>query len=773
MTTEQMFHNNHTSSAAEGKVGAEHIARRLAEECGKSCCPKQHGGSWSVHCPAHDDATPSLSVTDMDGKILVKCFAGCEQQEVIVALRERGLWPEEGAGLTVEQLAEAKGLPERWLRDLGVREGKDGFGEDRRPCVVIPYADASGEERALRKRLRTTGDRFRWRSGDKATLYGLPRLRRAKDAGYVILVEGETDAWTCWHAGMSALGVPGAASWQPFWKLHVEDIERVYIWHEPDAGGDNLAAKVLADLPDALLVEPPQGIKDVNELWLSMKCDVAIFRERMQELLEAARPLSAIQQEALGEQARELLTTSEGVLDDPALLHRLLLASEEYGHVADRQNVAALHLALATAKQMPAAVIVKGVSSSGKNHLVDAVRRVWPDDLVIWRSGMSPRALVYSGEDLRHRFLVLAEAHAIQGEIGVFLLRSLISERRLSYETVIDGKAVKLEKEGPTGMVVTTTRSFLDAELETRCWTLESKDDPEYNRAAIASIAAQNSGAQPPIDERLRAGLGWLLLAGDVAVDISFARWLGDRAPYALAESKRLFERLLAVVAASAWLYQRQRGRNEDGKIVANVADYAIARGLFGPSFKAGSAGMTEAQRVVYEAVQALCKPNPLRELSLREIAKAAGKNPGTVGAHLGALKKHGFVWQEKRGGPWQLHDKPPKERDLPDPQDLVDEFPDLAAACVDPISGDKNTYAPEPPENDPTAQRPTLSPPRAPIEEETVGPASQRPLGQPTPVGPEPNAQKSANSNRRSAKNGRGVGPLGAKGGETMRVFS
>jgi len=52
-----------------------------------------HGDhKFIARCPAHDDRNPSLSVTDVGGKILVKCFAGCSQESVIVALRDLGLW---------------------------------------------------------------------------------------------------------------------------------------------------------------------------------------------------------------------------------------------------------------------------------------------------------------------------------------------------------------------------------------------------------------------------------------------------------------------------------------------------------------------------------------------------------------------------------------------------------------------------------------------------------------------------------------------------------
>jgi putative DNA primase/helicase len=45
-------------------------------------------------CPAHDDRNPSLAISERDGRILVKCFAGCTQADVIETLKSRGLWPE-------------------------------------------------------------------------------------------------------------------------------------------------------------------------------------------------------------------------------------------------------------------------------------------------------------------------------------------------------------------------------------------------------------------------------------------------------------------------------------------------------------------------------------------------------------------------------------------------------------------------------------------------------------------------------------------------------
>lgn len=41
---------------------------------------------WIAKCPAHEDRSPSLSVRDADGTVLLHCFAGCAPSEVISAV---------------------------------------------------------------------------------------------------------------------------------------------------------------------------------------------------------------------------------------------------------------------------------------------------------------------------------------------------------------------------------------------------------------------------------------------------------------------------------------------------------------------------------------------------------------------------------------------------------------------------------------------------------------------------------------------------------------
>jgi putative DNA primase/helicase len=58
---------------------------------------RKAGSSWVACCPAYHDRKPSLSIREADdGKVLVRCHAGCPQDSVIAALRQRGLWAGKG-----------------------------------------------------------------------------------------------------------------------------------------------------------------------------------------------------------------------------------------------------------------------------------------------------------------------------------------------------------------------------------------------------------------------------------------------------------------------------------------------------------------------------------------------------------------------------------------------------------------------------------------------------------------------------------------------------
>lgn len=58
---------------------------------------KQTGqGRYIACCPAHNDKHPSLAIRDDEGKILLRCFAGCSAFEIVssIGLELADLFPE-------------------------------------------------------------------------------------------------------------------------------------------------------------------------------------------------------------------------------------------------------------------------------------------------------------------------------------------------------------------------------------------------------------------------------------------------------------------------------------------------------------------------------------------------------------------------------------------------------------------------------------------------------------------------------------------------------
>jgi putative DNA primase/helicase len=89
-----------------------------AETIAKVLGGRKAGGGWMARCPAHADREPSLSISDArDGKLLVRCHAGCDQQKVIAALKARGIWQgtdrRDGTRIRSQPSPAAKDEPDR------------------------------------------------------------------------------------------------------------------------------------------------------------------------------------------------------------------------------------------------------------------------------------------------------------------------------------------------------------------------------------------------------------------------------------------------------------------------------------------------------------------------------------------------------------------------------------------------------------------------------------------------------------------------------------
>jgi putative DNA primase/helicase len=296
-----------TTTPLRAQVGAMMTFEEILSHLPGPRKPNGKGG-FLVPCPAHDDADPSLSISPGNGSgPLFKCFAGCDTESILAAkgwtwqdiLPPRGTTHRKSspvkasrtsAPITVSDLSSDKGIPEDFLRGLGIEERPGG--------VLIPYRLMDGSP-AIRQRARTAlsaGAGSVWLPGDGSPVpYGVDRLLDAREKGFLVLVEGESDCWTLWLYGFPALGIPGGTMIKTLQLEYLLDIEEIYVWREPDKAGGTFAEKIPARLREigytgGIFEAKLDGVKDPNELH---KKNPEGFKAAFQAALDAARTAPA------------------------------------------------------------------------------------------------------------------------------------------------------------------------------------------------------------------------------------------------------------------------------------------------------------------------------------------------------------------------------------------------------------------------------------------------------------------------------------------------
>ncbi len=565
---------------------------------------KKHNGFYRAFCPAHNDNnTPNLDVKEGDdGRALLICRVGCETPEIVAALglEMKDLFEHRNGHKKVlrsmpskttatvqpcnlKNYAEAKGLPVEFLRKQGLRDQKYQ-GE---PAVRISYRGVDGSEVAVRFRIALEksaegDDRFRWRTGSKAGLYGLCRLERIRKAGYVVLVEGESDAQTLWYHGIPALGIPGASNWKAEFAEYLEGIEKIYAVIEPDQGGDTLQGKLAGcgAIKDRLHLVELVEHKDASGLYL---VDREGFKGKFLLALTTAAPLVELERAESDSAAREAWAECEELAQTPDILERFAGELAKSGVAGESRVAKLLYLAVTSRLlERPVSVAVKGPSSGGKSYLTERVLEFFPESAFYALTAMSERALAYSEEPLQNRILVIYEAAGMSGDFQSYLVRSLLSEGRLRYEVVektSEGLKPRLiEREGPTGLLVTTTAVKLHPENETRLLSLTVTDSRKQTRDIMAALASE-AGGEPPDLGRWHSLQGWLA-AAEHRVSVPYAGELAAAIPPVAVRLRRDFGALLNLIRAHAILHQVNREKNTEGRIVATLEDYSHARNL-------------------------------------------------------------------------------------------------------------------------------------------------------------------------------------------------
>lgn len=183
-----------------------------------------NGDRVQAQCPAHDDTSPSLSITRIDGSALVHCHAGCETVDVLAAV-----------GLTMADLY-----------------------DDRRGATYR-YPDGRMVHRSPTKQFRQSGN-----TKGKALFHA----DRIDGAPLVYVCEGEKDVLAVESAGGVAVcpamgaGKAHLFDWSP---LRGVDVVVVADRDEPGGKHADQVAALLADVTSSVRVTVPAVGKDAAD----------------------------------------------------------------------------------------------------------------------------------------------------------------------------------------------------------------------------------------------------------------------------------------------------------------------------------------------------------------------------------------------------------------------------------------------------------------------------------------------------------------------------
>jgi hypothetical protein len=554
-------------------------------------------------------------------------------------------------GCTIEQFADATALPVAFLKEVGAKQGTSGG----RPCVRLsdkvaalapPSEDGPLEQEAIE------------RKGRSPALFGLDSLDLLADSGCVYLVADEIEALTLRYHGLPALTVPPAARWAEDWPT-LDQAEIVYVVLSSPADGPDLphwiAEATFRERARLLNLAKPRLAN------LLHRHNPTHFRAAWKSVSDAATSCSEHEAKRRAERRAQAASRCTDLVQAPDILSRFAADLAQGGFAGSTREAKLLYL-VATSRLLkrPISTAVKGPSSAGKSFVVKSVLEFIPPSAFLAMTAMSPRALVYSKEPLSHRVLVLYEADGI-GPTAELILRSLLSEGHIVYDTVLseDGSApagTRIEREGPTSFITTTTRVSLHQENETRFFSVTVSDSAEHTRAILLALADEDARL---VDYARWHALQEFLAAGEHEVTIPYGPALAGLVNGHAVRLRRDFGALLSLIRTHALLHQESRERDARGRIVATVEDYAAVHDLVHAMFaETGEQAVPADVRETVEAIQQMGPPAmadgdgvTIRQIATKLASVGVSLDRSAVHRRVSGAIELGFLLDKAGGG--------------------------------------------------------------------------------------------------------------------------
>jgi hypothetical protein len=353
----------------------------------------------------------------------------------------------------------------------------------------------------------------------------------------------------------------------------------------------------------------------------------------------------------------ERLERALELLGCPDILEEAARDMERLGHVGERgTKKLALICALSAKSGKPIQPSTHAQSSAGKNALWDSALSLFPEEMVVRRSGLTAKALFRTEANLEGAVLYLQEVAG--SEDANYSIRIMQSDGRLEYEATEkapDGsmKNVVYRTEGPTVIVQTTTKNHLHPENETRVFPIYIDESEEQTGRIVESILKDAAGHGVGGAERDRVLERWhdaiRLLESGLEVVIPYAERI--EIPTSPIRIRRDARRLIDVVRVIAWLHQHGRQGDESGRIVATEDDFHLALRLVSESLTRAWRTLAPAVETVLGVIDKL--PENLKSKGFRRRdLKVKGVSDRRVKDVLKSLTDTGYLDCDGRAGP-------------------------------------------------------------------------------------------------------------------------
>jgi len=138
--------------------------------------------------------------------------------------------------------------------------------------LSIPYLTPSGTIDIRFRALSpdAAGPKYMSRPGATTHIFNINALGNPDDT--LVVCEGELDTVVATQAGFTAVGLPGANNWKPFYSRVLADWGKVILLCDGDNAGREMAKNLSRELDNVFPVFMPEG-QDVNDVYLAEGAD--------------------------------------------------------------------------------------------------------------------------------------------------------------------------------------------------------------------------------------------------------------------------------------------------------------------------------------------------------------------------------------------------------------------------------------------------------------------------------------------------------------------